>query len=136
LTFSTSSAKDYRDDEPMVLELSFSTEEDASRGGDAPYDSIVNGVPYDIEDYFTQVYPELAVGRSGRRCAASSRTALSMRRCAVISPRTATRCSIACQMITSAGTTSSGAIDGSSTTRRFSVDRVADQPVPQTANTA
>jgi predicted metalloprotease len=55
--------KDYRDDEPMVLELPFSTEEDAARGGDAPYDSIVNGVPYDIEDYFTQVYPELADGQ-------------------------------------------------------------------------
>jgi predicted metalloprotease len=55
--------KDYRDDEPMVLELPFNTEEDASRGGDAPYDSIVNGVPYDIEDYFTQVYPELADGQ-------------------------------------------------------------------------
>jgi predicted metalloprotease len=57
------SCKDYRDDEPMVLELPFSTEEDASRGGDAPYDSIVNGVPYDIEDYWTHVYPELADGR-------------------------------------------------------------------------
>jgi predicted metalloprotease len=56
--------KDYRDDEPMVLELPFSSEEDAARGGDAPYDSIVNGVPYDIEDYFTQVYPELADGQT------------------------------------------------------------------------
>jgi predicted metalloprotease len=55
--------KNYRDDEPMVLELPFSTEEDAARGGDAPYDSIVNGVPYDIEDYWTQVYPELANGQ-------------------------------------------------------------------------
>src|SRR5258705_2661590 len=55
--------KDYRDDEPMVLELPFSTEADAARGGDAPYDSIVNGVPYDIEDYLTQVYPELADGQ-------------------------------------------------------------------------
>jgi predicted metalloprotease len=55
--------KNYRDDEPMVLELPFSTEEDAARGGDAPYDSIVNGVPYDIEDYWTQVYPELTNGQ-------------------------------------------------------------------------
>jgi predicted metalloprotease len=54
--------KNYRDDEPMVLELPFSSEEDAARGGDAPYDSIVNGVPYDIEDYWTQVYPELTNG--------------------------------------------------------------------------
>ena len=43
-----SKCKEYRDDEPMVLELPFSTEEDAAREGNAPYDSIVNGVPYDI----------------------------------------------------------------------------------------
>jgi predicted metalloprotease len=55
--------KDYRDDEPMVLVLPFSSAEDAARGGDAPYDSIVNGVPYDIEDYWTQVYPELTNGQ-------------------------------------------------------------------------
>lgn len=55
--------KEYRDDEPMVLALPFNDAEDAARGGDAPYDSIVNGVPYDIEDYFTQVYPELADGQ-------------------------------------------------------------------------
>ncbi|OBF39401.1 peptidase [Mycobacterium sp. ACS1612] len=54
--------KDYRDDEPMVLELPFNDEEDAARGGDAPYDSIVNGVPYDLEDYWTHVYPELTAG--------------------------------------------------------------------------
>ncbi len=56
--------KDYRDDEPMVLELPFSTEEDAAAGGDAPYDSIVNGVPYDLEDYWTHVYPELTEGHA------------------------------------------------------------------------
>ena len=55
--------KDYRDDEPMVLALPFNDQEDASRGGDAPYDSIVNGVPYDIEDYFTQLYPEISNGQ-------------------------------------------------------------------------
>jgi predicted metalloprotease len=55
--------KNYRDDEPMVLELPFSTEEDAAQEGNAPYDSIVNGVPYDIEDYWTQVYPELTNGQ-------------------------------------------------------------------------
>ena len=55
--------KDYKDGEPVVLELPFNDEEDAARGGDAPYDSIVNGVPYDIEDYWTQVYPELADGQ-------------------------------------------------------------------------
>ena len=58
-----SKCKEYRDDEPMVLELPFSTEEDAAREGNAPYDSIVNGVPYDIEDYWTQVYPELSNGQ-------------------------------------------------------------------------
>jgi predicted metalloprotease len=56
--------KDYRDDEPMVLELPFNDEEDAARGGDAPYDSIVNGVPYDLEDYWTHVYPELTEGQA------------------------------------------------------------------------
>jgi predicted metalloprotease len=55
--------KDYRDDEPMVLELPFNDAEDEARGGDAPYDSIVNGVPYDIEDYFTHVYPALSDGK-------------------------------------------------------------------------
>ena len=55
--------KDYRDDEPMVVELPFSTEEDAARAGDASYDSIVNGVPYDIEDYFTQVSPVITDGK-------------------------------------------------------------------------
>jgi predicted metalloprotease len=55
--------KDYRDDEPMVLELPFNDEQDAASGGDAPYDSIVNGVPYDLEDYWTHVYPEIADGK-------------------------------------------------------------------------
>lgn len=56
--------KDYRDDYPVVLELPFTDEEDAARGGDAPYDSIVNGVPYDLEDYWTHVYPELTGGQA------------------------------------------------------------------------
>ncbi|HEV7420415.1 MAG TPA: neutral zinc metallopeptidase [Mycobacterium sp.] len=56
--------KDYRDDDPMVLELPFNDAQDAASGGDAPYDSIVNGVPYDLEDYWTQVYPELTEGKS------------------------------------------------------------------------
>jgi predicted metalloprotease len=56
------SCKDYRDDEPMVLELPFNDAEDEAAGGDAPYDSIVNGVPYDLEDYWTHVYPEIADG--------------------------------------------------------------------------
>jgi predicted metalloprotease len=56
--------KDYRDDEPMVLELPFNSAEDEARGSDAPYESIVNGVPYDLEDYWTQVYPELTEGQA------------------------------------------------------------------------
>jgi len=48
----------------MVLELPFNDEEDAASGGEAPYDSIVNGVPYDLEDYWTQVYPELTGGQA------------------------------------------------------------------------
>jgi predicted metalloprotease len=55
--------KAYRDDDPMVLELPFTDEEDAARGGDAPYDSIVNGVPFDLEDYWAHVYPELTDGQ-------------------------------------------------------------------------
>ncbi|MGK2867247.1 MAG: neutral zinc metallopeptidase [Mycobacterium sp.] len=56
--------KDYRDDEPMVLALPFNNVADAASGGDAPYDSIVNGVPYDLEDYWTQLYPELTRGQA------------------------------------------------------------------------
>ncbi|MFY9917685.1 MAG: neutral zinc metallopeptidase [Mycobacterium sp.] len=56
--------KDYRDDEPMVLELPFNDAQDEAAGGDAPYDSIVNGVPYDLEDYWTHVYPELTEGQA------------------------------------------------------------------------
>ncbi|MCV7434707.1 neutral zinc metallopeptidase [Mycolicibacterium bacteremicum] len=51
--------KEYRDDEPMVLALPFNNIADAAAEGNAPYDSIVNGVPYDLEDYWTQLYPEL-----------------------------------------------------------------------------
>jgi predicted metalloprotease len=56
--------KDYQDGNPAVLELPFNDEQDAANGGDAPYDSIVNGVPYDLEDYWTQVYPELTEGQA------------------------------------------------------------------------
>ncbi|MGU3498605.1 neutral zinc metallopeptidase [Mycobacterium sp. C31M] len=51
--------KEYRDDQPMVLALPFNNVADAAAEGNAPYDSIVNGVPYDLEDYWTQLYPEL-----------------------------------------------------------------------------
>ncbi|GAS95021.1 zinc metallopeptidase [Mycolicibacterium canariasense] len=55
--------KQYRDDDPVVLALPFTDPEDEASGGDAPYDSIVNGVPYDLEDYWTQVYPEITRGQ-------------------------------------------------------------------------
>jgi predicted metalloprotease len=76
--------KDYRDDDPIVIELPFSTAEDEARGDDAPHGSIVNGVPYDLEDYWTQAYPELTDSQAWRK---------------------ASRCSIACQTITSVETT-------------------------------
>jgi predicted metalloprotease len=59
-----SRCKDYRDDNPIVVELPFNDVEDEAAGGDAPYDSIVNGVPYDLEDYWTHVYPELTEGQA------------------------------------------------------------------------
>jgi predicted metalloprotease len=55
--------KEYKDGEPLVLELPFNDAEDQANEGNAPYDSIVNGVPYDLEDYWTQVYPEVAEGK-------------------------------------------------------------------------
>ncbi|MBB3606205.1 putative metalloprotease [Mycolicibacterium sp. BK556] len=54
--------KAYRDDDPMVLELPFQNAEDEASGGELPYDSMVNDVPYDIEDYWAHVYPELTNG--------------------------------------------------------------------------
>ena len=54
--------KAYRDDEPVVVELPFNDAADAANNGNAPYDSIINGVPYDLEDYWTHVYPDLTNG--------------------------------------------------------------------------
>jgi predicted metalloprotease len=56
--------KAYRDDEPMVLELPFQNAADEAAGGDMPYDAMVNDVPYDIEDYWAHVYPELTNGEA------------------------------------------------------------------------
>ena len=61
---SVEKCKDYKDGDPVVLELPFTDEQDAASEGNAPYDSIVNGVPYDLEDYWTQVYPELTEGKA------------------------------------------------------------------------
>lgn len=55
--------KAYRDDNPVVIELPFNDAQDQASGGDMPYDSVINGVPYDLEDYWSQVYPELTDGQ-------------------------------------------------------------------------
>ena len=54
--------KAYRDDDPVVVELPFQNAADEAAGGDMPYDAIVNDVPYDIEDYWVHVYPDLTNG--------------------------------------------------------------------------
>ena len=54
----------YQDGTPVVLELPFNDENDAASGGDAPYATIVNKVPYDIEDYWTQVFPKISSGKA------------------------------------------------------------------------
>jgi predicted metalloprotease len=56
--------KAYRDDNPVVVELPFQSAEDEAAGGDMPYDAMVNDVPYDIEDYWAHVYPELTNGEA------------------------------------------------------------------------
>jgi predicted metalloprotease len=58
-----SRCKDYRDEEPPVIELPFNDAADAAAGGDAPYDTVVNSVPYDLEDYWTRAYPQIADGQ-------------------------------------------------------------------------
>nr|WP_296764497.1 neutral zinc metallopeptidase [Rhodococcus sp. (in: high G+C Gram-positive bacteria)] len=52
--------KPYVDGSPQVLELPFSSAADASRGGDAPLEQIIEGVPKDLEDYWAALYPELS----------------------------------------------------------------------------
>jgi predicted metalloprotease len=54
---------EYRDDDPMVLALPFADAEDEARGGDMDYGYVVNAVPYDLEDYWTHVYPLLSDGQ-------------------------------------------------------------------------
>lgn len=55
--------KTYRDDDPMVLALPFNDAEDEARGGNMGYDGVLNTVPYDLEDYWTQVYPLISNGQ-------------------------------------------------------------------------
>ncbi|KAA0020015.1 neutral zinc metallopeptidase [Antrihabitans cavernicola] len=49
----------YKDGTPPVVEVPFGNAADEKRGGDAPYAQIVNGVPYDLEDYWSKLFPEL-----------------------------------------------------------------------------
>ncbi|TLH81137.1 neutral zinc metallopeptidase [Mycolicibacterium phocaicum] len=49
---------DYRRGDPVVVELPFNNAEDAAAGGNAPYESIVDGVPEDAEDYFAKLYQQ------------------------------------------------------------------------------
>jgi predicted metalloprotease len=60
---SVKKCKGYKDGTPPVIELPFNDALDEAAGGDAPYATIVNDVPYDMEDYWTQVYPELTEGQ-------------------------------------------------------------------------
>jgi predicted metalloprotease len=55
--------KDYRDDDPMVLALPFNDAEDEARGGNMGYDSVLNTVPYDLEDFWTQLFPQIRPGQ-------------------------------------------------------------------------
>ena len=55
----SSTCAGYRDGAPAVIELPFGSAADAAAAGDAPYDDIIAGVPVDLEDYWSQVYPEL-----------------------------------------------------------------------------
>lgn len=52
--------KAYKDGDPQVVEIPFTDVGDMAEGGNAPYDDIVAGVPGDLEDYWSQVYPKLA----------------------------------------------------------------------------
>ena len=53
---------EYRDGEPLPIDLPWNDVADAASGGNAPYESIVNGVPYDLEDFWSFVYPQLTEG--------------------------------------------------------------------------
>jgi predicted metalloprotease len=57
--------KGYKDGDPVVVEIPWNDAADAAAGGNAPYDDIINGVPNDLEDYWSQVYPKLT-GKSWR----------------------------------------------------------------------
>lgn len=56
--------KGYKDGDPMVLELPFSSEQDEANNGNAPYDTTITSVPYDLEDYWSQAFPQIADGQA------------------------------------------------------------------------
>lgn len=58
-----SQCREYRDNDPMVLALPFNNAEDEARAGDMDYGYVVNTVPYDLEDYWTHVYPLVSGGQ-------------------------------------------------------------------------
>jgi predicted metalloprotease len=51
--------KGYKVGDPPVVEIPFNSAADVESGGNAPYEDIVTGVPTDLEDYWSQVYPKL-----------------------------------------------------------------------------
>jgi predicted metalloprotease len=51
--------KGYKPGDPPVVEIPFNSAADVQSGGNAPYEDIINGVPADLDDYWTQVYPKL-----------------------------------------------------------------------------
>jgi len=55
----TSACKGYKVGDPPVVEIPFNSAADVESGGNAPYEDIITGVPTDLEDYWTQVYPKL-----------------------------------------------------------------------------
>lgn len=55
--------KGYRDDDPMVLALPFNDAYDEASRGNAAYDYVVNTMPYDLEDYWTYMYPLVSDGQ-------------------------------------------------------------------------
>jgi predicted metalloprotease len=55
----TGACKGYKVGDPPVVEIPFNSAADVESGGNAPYEDIINGVPNDLEDYWSQVYPKL-----------------------------------------------------------------------------
>ncbi|UMB67644.1 neutral zinc metallopeptidase [Mycobacterium paraterrae] len=53
------SCKGYKVGDPPVVEIPFTNAADVESGGNAPYEDIISGVPNDLEDYWSQVYPKL-----------------------------------------------------------------------------